>query len=255
MADIGYPMVAAIVLGSAALAAALAWLTRRLVHFDVLQRHHEVGGAVFLQLGVVFAVLLAFVFSEVWGEYNSAATAMDQECGALNGVVMLSMALPEPARRQLKPALANYVGQVLSSEFPSMLNRTPSGGAEDAFQTLWGAVARLPVQVGVDGATRAQLMSMLTTAHQNRDIRLFQMVRAVPPLLWLLLISFVIVLVGFLLCFGIEYVISHMVFTGLFAGFMAFILMLVQLLDFPFEGALHLTSGAFRETFQKIAAM
>jgi hypothetical protein len=255
MADTGYPMVAAIVLGSGVLAAVLAWLTRRLVQFDVLQRHHEVGGAVFLQLGVVFAVLLAFVFSEVWGEYNAAATAMDQECGALNGVVMLSMALPEPARQQMKPVLANYVGLVLSSEFPNMQSRASSAAAEDAFQALWVAVARLPMQTGIDGAVREQFLSLLATAHQNRDIRLYQMIRGVPPLLWLLLISFVVVLVGFLLCLGIEYVISHMVFTGLFAGFMAFILMLVQLLDFPFEGALHLSSGAFQETIQKIAAL
>jgi hypothetical protein len=255
MADIGYPMVAAIVFGSGALAGALAWLTRRLVRFDVLQRHHEVGSAVFLQLGVVFAVLLAFVFSEVWSEYNSAATAMDQECGALNGVVMLSVALPEPVRQQMKPALANYVGQVLSTEFPSMQNRTASKSTEAAFQALWVLTAGLPAQAGVDTAVSGQLISLLAMAHQHRDVRLFLMIRSVPPLLWLLLISFVVVLIGFLLCFGVEYVISQMLFTGIFAAFMAFILMLVQLLDFPFEGALRLPSGAFQETIQKIAAM
>ena len=255
MADIGYPMVAAVVLGSGALAAMLAWLIRRLVRFDVLRRHHEVGSAVFLQLGVVFAVLLAFVFSEVWSEYNAAATAMDQECGALNGVVMLSMALPEPARQQMKPALARYVEHVLASEFPSMQGRRSSVAAEDAFQALWVTAARLPAQPGISDAVRAQLMSLLATAHQNRDIRLYQMIRAVPPLLWVLLISFVAVLVGFLLCLGVEYILSQMLFTGIFAGFMAFILILVELLDYPFEGALRLQPGAFQETVQKITAM
>jgi hypothetical protein len=255
MADTGYPMVAAIVLGSGALAAALAWLTRQLVGFDVLRRHHEVGSAVFLQLGVVFAVLLAFVFSEVWSEYNSAATAMDHECGALNGVVMLSMALPEPVRQQMKPALANYVGQVLSVEFPSMLHRTPSPNAENAFQALWVLTAGLPKQTGVDAAVSGQLNALMATAHEYRDIRLFLMIRSVPLLLWLLLVSFVVVLVGFLLCFGVEYIISQMLFTGIFAAFMAFILMMVELLDFPFEGALRLPSNVFQETIHKIAAM
>lgn len=96
---------------------------------------------------------------------------------------------------------------------------------------------------------------MLAIAHENRDIRLFEMIRAVPPLLWVLLISFVVVLIGFLLCFGVEYVISQVVFTGLFAAGMAFILTLVQLLDFPFEGALRLSPDAFQETMQKIAGM
>ena len=60
-----YPQVAIVVLGAGVLGAAAAWLTRRCVHIDVLRRHHEVGSAVFLQIGVMFAVLLAFVFSLV----------------------------------------------------------------------------------------------------------------------------------------------------------------------------------------------
>jgi hypothetical protein len=255
MADIGYPMVAAIVLGSGALAAALAWVARRLVRIDVLKSHHEVGSAVFLQIGVVFAVMLAFVFSEVWSEYNSAQTAMDQECGALNGVVMLSAALPEPARQKIKPALITYVGQVLHAEFRSMLNRSASPAAEDAFQALWVTAATLPVQAAGEATIRAQIMSLLSTAHQNRDVRLFLMIRSVPPLLWLLLISFVTVLIGFLLCFGVDYIVSQMLFTGIFGSCMAFILVMVHLLDFPFEGALRLPSTAFAETIQKIAGM
>jgi len=255
MTDIGYPMVAVIVLGSGVLAGGFAWLARRLVPIDVLKSHHEVGSAVFLQIGVVFAVMLAFVFSEVWSEYNSAQSAMDQECGALNGIVMLSAALPEPARQTIKPALAAYVGQVLHAEFPSMLKRDVSPSAEDAFQALWMAAATLPAQTAIETTIRGQIMSLLNTAHQSRDIRLFLMIRSVPPLLWLLLISFVIVLIGFLLCFGVDYIVSQVLFTGIFGGCMAFILMMVQLLDFPFEGALRLPSTAFEQTIQKIAGM
>jgi len=47
----------------------------------------------FLQLGVVFAVLLAFVFSEAWGEYNEAAQAVDLEVSAMHGVAMISATL------------------------------------------------------------------------------------------------------------------------------------------------------------------
>ena len=141
----GYTMVAVVVLGSGVIAGALAWLTRRYVQIDVLRRHHEVGSAVFLQLGVVFAVLLAFVFSEVWTEYNQAAGAIDRECGALNGVAMLNVALPEPARQPMKAALAGYIGQVLTEEFPSMMRRQASAAAEAAFQTLWVTAAGVPV--------------------------------------------------------------------------------------------------------------
>src|SRR4029077_19234369 len=44
------------------------------------EHYHEVGYAVFLQLGVIFAVLLAFVFNGVWSDYNTASRAIDSEC-------------------------------------------------------------------------------------------------------------------------------------------------------------------------------
>src|SRR4051812_13443100 len=85
-----YPAVALIVFGSGLIAGALSWTTRKLVQIDAPRRHHEIGSAVFLQLGVVFAVLLAFVFSEVWSEYNTAANAINQECANLHGAAMLA---------------------------------------------------------------------------------------------------------------------------------------------------------------------
>jgi uncharacterized protein YjbI with pentapeptide repeats len=34
------------------------------------RRYHEVGNAVFLQLGVIFAVLLALAFNNFWSDYD-----------------------------------------------------------------------------------------------------------------------------------------------------------------------------------------
>jgi hypothetical protein len=255
MTDMGYREVAAIVLGSGIIAGMLAWLTRRFVHIDVLRRHHEVGSAVFLQLGVVFAVLLAFVFSEVWSDYNSAASAINQECGALNGAVMLSAALPATPRQQMKTLLGTYAGAVVAKEFPSMRDRRASDAAERGFQALWTGAAGLPAEQAHDLAIRNSILSLLTTAHQNRDIRLYQMASGVPGLIWLLLLAFVFILVGFLLCFGVEYIASQVAFTGVFATCLAFILLVVRLLDYPFEGVLRLPPSSYLDLVDKIAAL
>jgi phosphotransferase system glucose/maltose/N-acetylglucosamine-specific IIC component len=56
----------AIILVCTLLSGMVSALVHRRVHVDVRRRHQEVGTAIFLQLGVGFAVLLAFVFSKVW---------------------------------------------------------------------------------------------------------------------------------------------------------------------------------------------
>lgn len=254
MRDLGYPAVVAIVLGAGLVGACLAGLVRRLVRLEVLRHHHDVGSAVFLQLGVVFAVLLAFVFSEVWGEYNSAGLSIDQEASSLNGVVMLSHSLPAQARQRIGALMRSYLDDVVMHEFPDMRQRRSSNVAEDAFQALWSGVAGLPQQAD-GGAVVTRMDQLMAVAHQSRDMRIYEMSKSVPMLLWALLLVFAGVLIGFLLFGAVEYVLSQMLFTGVFAACLAFILLLVQLLDFPFEGPLRLDDGPYQETRGKIIAL
>jgi hypothetical protein len=250
-----YADVAVTVLGTGVIAGFMAWLTRCVVRIEVLRRHHEIGSAVFLQLGVIFAVLLAFVFSEVWNEYNLAANAIDQECGHLSGAAILSKELPEPMRHPLEISIRQYVTDVITTEWPTMLEERASPVASRSFQKLWAQAASLDVHETNTVAIRDQILNLLSQAHQNRSTRLFEMGLSVPNVLWVLLIGFAVVLVAFLFCFGIENIVSQVIFTALFAAGVAFVLVMVHLLDFPFEGALRLPPTTFQTTLQEIDAM
>jgi hypothetical protein len=65
-----------LVLLTAIVSVTVTSLVRRALGLDARRQHHEVGNPVYLQIGVVFAVLLAFVFNEVFGGYNAAAQAI-----------------------------------------------------------------------------------------------------------------------------------------------------------------------------------
>jgi amino acid transporter len=126
-----------------------------------------------------------------------------------------------------------------------------SDTAMDAFEALWQATARADA-IGQNAETRAQILSLLATAHEQREMRLFQMAQGVPTPLWVLLVLLSVVLVGFVAMAGIDSMASVMAFSGLFAGALASILVLVRLLDFPFEGALALSPVRFAETLQRL---
>src|SRR5262245_14873166 len=93
------------------------------------REHHEVGNPVYLQIGVVFAVLLAFVFNEVFGEYNAAAQAINGECGALHGAALLAHQLPDRHGRGVEEAILNYSKVVISDEWPALQHREASSNA------------------------------------------------------------------------------------------------------------------------------
>ena len=246
-----YTELGGLVLGTGLVAALICALLHRIVHHDTFRRYHEVGYAVFLQLGVIFAVLLAFVFNNVWSDYNVASQAIDSECASLHGIAILSDRLPSPARNAILDDLHAYLTTVLNREWPDMQRRNESQAAGARFQLLWQTVET--VDTGpADNQIRGQLLSLLAAAHQSRETRLFQMTQGVPGLVWSLLIIFVSGLIGCMLVFAAEASISKAVLVGVFTSSLTLALLTVHVLDFPFESALQLPSRDFNETLEKV---
>ena len=246
-----YVELAGLVVGTGLAAALICALLHRIVHHDRFRRYHEVGYAVFLQLGVIFAVLLAFVFNNVWSEYNVASQAVDSECASLHGIAILSDRLPSPARTAILADLHAYLTTVLDREWPDMQQRNESRAASDRFQLLWQTV-ETAVTDPADNQIRGQLLNLLAAAHQNRETRLFQMTQGVPGLVWSLLIIFAAGLVGCMLVFAAEASLSKAVLVGVFTSSLTLARLTVRMLDFPFESALQLSSRDFSETLEKV---
>jgi len=246
-----YPELGALVLGTGLVAAFICALLHRFVHRDMFRRYHEVGYAVFLQLGVIFAVLLAFVFNNVWSNYNVASQAIDSECGSLHGIAILSDRLRSPARDPILKDLRAYLTTVIDQEWADMQRRKESQAADTRFQLLWQTVET--VNTGpADDQIRDQLLSLLAAAHQSRETRLYQMTQGVPGLIWGLLIIFSSTLTGCMLVFAAEASTSKAILVGVFTSSLTLALLTVRVLDFPFESALQLSSRDFSETLKKV---
>src|SRR5215472_5961508 len=246
-----YAELGGLVLGTGIAAAFICTLLHRIVHRDTFRRYHEVGYAVFLQLGVIFAVLLAFVFNNVWSNYNVASQAIDSECGSLHGIAILSDRLPSPARDAILSDLRAYLTNILDREWSDMQRRNESQAADARFQLLWQTVETVNTDPA-DNQIRGQLLSLVAAAHQSRETRLFQMTQSVPGLIWSLLIMFASALIGCMLLFAAEESISKAVLVGVFTSSLTLALLTVHVLDFPFQSALQLSSRDFNVTLEKV---
>ena len=239
---------------SAAGAGVASWLVGQLFTVDARRRHHEVGAPVFQQIGVMFSVLLAFVFSEVWGEYRTAGLAINGECGALHVAAMLASALPNGEGQPVTRAIATYAKTVVNVEWPMMANRERSPQAAEALHTALRQAANLQDASPVTVAIQAEVVSLLAQAHSFRETRTFQLSQGMPPLMWFMLIAISLVLIGFVVCAGLENP-GHVLFAAIFTGSTVLVLVLVRMLDFPFEGALALPSTDFVKLLGEVSAL
>jgi hypothetical protein len=236
-------------------AAAATIAARRSLDIDIRKQHHEVGNPVYLQIGVVFAVLLAFVFNEVWGEYNVAAQAINGECGALHGTAILAHNLPDQQGQGVERAILNYAQTVISKEWAALARRDGSPEAIGAFEAVVAAAAHLNITRPGDAAVQSQMLALLAQAHAFRETRSFQAARGLPVVIWLVLSLYALVLVFFVLFAGVESLVGHLLFTVSFAVSVALVLILVRMLDYPFEGALALSNTDFVRTLEHVAAL
>jgi hypothetical protein len=249
-----YLTAALIVVISAAAAAVASYIVSRAVSLETRLDHHAVGSQVFLQLGVMFAVLLAFVFSEVWAEYNTADQAINGECGALHGAAMLANALPDAAGRPVNRAIIVYANAVVQKEWPLMAERQRSPEAAQDFRVAYDLAARLHSTQPSDVAIQGQMLALLSQAHGYRETRTFQVRRSLPMAMWIVLGALSAFLIACVLFAGIERP-GHMIFASAFTGCTVMVLVLVRLLDFPFEGALTLPNADFVKVLGEISDM
>lgn len=234
---------------------AAASFVRYVLHLDIRRRLHEVGHPVYLQIGVVFAVLLAFVFNGVWGEYNRAAQAINGECGALHGAAVLAHDLSDRQGQGIEQAILNYAEVVINVEWASLAQRKASPEAVSAFQAIVDNAGRLNTTRPADLTIQGQILSLLAQAHAFRESRIFQANQGLPVVIWIVLSFYALVLVAFVLFAGVESRIGHLLFSAIFSTSVALVLIVVRMLDYPFEGALTLSNSDFVKTIELVTML
>jgi hypothetical protein len=140
-------------------------------------------------------------------------------------------------------------------EWPLMEHQHRSADANAHFQSIINAVSHLDLARPADTTAASQIVSLVMQAHIQRETRIFQMTSGLPPAMWAVLILIAVVLIASVLFAGVESRLGHLVFAGGFTGCTVMVLVLVRMLDYPFEGALALPNADFLKIIQQISAL
>ena len=95
-------------------------MVRRLVpHLD-LARHNDVAGPLLGAVGVIYAVLLAFVVVIAWQAFNTAEATAQQEVSAASDLYRLTKTYKGPEATELRAELQHYAELMKADEWPAM---------------------------------------------------------------------------------------------------------------------------------------
>jgi Protein of unknown function (DUF4239) len=179
------------------LAMAAQVLLRRSVGLERLRTNNEVAGFKFAAVGVLYAVLLAFVVIVVWEKFAAADDKVSEEAGAMATIYRLADGMDKQIGDPLRDSLNAYLRTVVATEWPAMEHGRGSASVGQALHDIYASILTFAPADRRGGVLLSEILRQLDLVTQARRARLNAAAGIVPGVLWFVLFLGAVVTVGF----------------------------------------------------------
>lgn len=211
-------------------------LVRRSATLARLERHNLVAGYIYAVIGVVYAVLLAFIAIVVWEQHTRAETGVEKEADELADLYRDAQSFPEAVRSRMQSQISTYARQVVEKEWPAMANGEESPEAWEAYNQLWLIYHQFQPRNAHESAWYAESLRRLNALGDYRRDRLIANRSGLPEIMWVVLLGAGVITVGFSFFFGTENIWAQAFMVAALAATIALVLFVILALDKPFSG-------------------
>jgi len=234
-----------IIIACVAAAVAFLFLVTRASTAPARKESNDFTGAVVAVIGTTYAVILAFMLSGVWNQFQQAQANEEQEANSLVNVFRIAGQLRDPNADAIQKLCARYADNALNREWPAMVNAQmpPEGG--EMINQLWTLAGKVQAQAQPDAIAAYQLMEELRGLTQYRRIRAMQNREALPGILWAVLIAGGIITVAASCFFGVSNFRFHLLQVLVLSFLISLVLVAIADVDRPYQGALRVKPEGF----------
>jgi hypothetical protein len=215
---------------------------------EIRMEHNDLAGFILAVIGVIYAVLLAFVTIGVWERFQQAESRSYEEAGAL--AIIYRDADSFPQRQPLRGAVRTYTETVVADEWPKMKSGRQSDAADAQLEKVDRIVRTLPVKTQSEQDVHDQMLAALQTALSDRDVRLSEDATGINSIMWIVLMMGAIVTVGFTYLFGFRRNVMQQLMTGALGLLIGLVLFLAIALNYPYRGSIAVEPDAFHNALK-----
>ena len=227
-------------------------LVRRSVTLSTLESHNQVAGYIYSVVGVVYAVLLAFIAIVVWQQHTTVQTQVEQEANQLGDLYRNAQVFPAEVRARLQNQIRAYGRIVVEKEWPAMAKGETSADAWAAYNQLWRSYQQVDARNDHERLWYAKSVDQLDQLGDYRRLRLLSNRAAVPALMWVVLLATGIITIGFSFFFGTQNSSAQALMTAALSATIGFVLFLIWALNHPFAGLVRVEPAAFHQLWSII---
>ena len=234
-----WALIFVVVVAPTAIAVGFQVFVRRWVGVDRLELNNEVAGFMFAAVGVVYAVLLAFVVIAVWEKFSEGQTTVARESAAASALFHYAEGA-EPEAAKLHDRLADYLNLTIEKDWPAMAADTEDRDTTHALDALYRAAMALNRTGTRSTADMSEVFTQIDNLTLARRVRLHLSTGLVPDVIWIALFAGAGLTVFFSLFFGNRNELAQLAMTAKLSILLTSGLVVIISLDHPFSGPVHI---------------
>jgi hypothetical protein len=242
-----------VVVACVLVAVGLLTLVNRLVPTGLREEHNDVAGFIYAVVGVVYAVLLAFVVIAVWEDYEAARDTTVREADELAEIFFIAHQLPGPERSRLQELSRSYARVVVEEEWALMAEGRASPRAWETLDEIRGTVQGLEPLDGAGQVLYDEELDRVNALADARRERLLDAEVGLPAILWIVLVVGGLITVGFTYLFGLRSNVAHTLMVATLTAVLAMVLFTIGALEYPFSGTVRLQPLTFELVLERFA--
>ncbi len=217
-----------------------------------MEGHNDVCVPIFLNAGVLFAVLLGFMVVAEWESYDTAKGTAATEAAALVPLYRSTEALPKEPGDKMRELARDYVEQVIKDEWPKQAS---TGESSSAARRAVGGFYRAFGDGTINAEIKhdypficTELMTSINEVTNDRNKRSIEASESVPTVMWAAIMGGALVIIGMSFIIYMERPVPHMIMAGGLAALIGLLLYACLLLAHPFRGLIAVSPESFEKT-------
>jgi hypothetical protein len=244
-------LIVLITLVTAVLPVCVLRIVWRYVPPSVMKVHNDVAGFMFATIGVVYAVLLAFVVLVVWEEFNEAHDDVAVEGAEAVTLQRHLLVYPDEGRAvRLHAGYRKYVELVVRCEYPAQRRLEDCPSSRAALIEFWKETASIEPKSTREQMALDKLLSQLGELQKYRVMRQAATAQSVPTPVWAAVITGGVLTMGFTFLFGSENRWAQTIMTACLGAMVGITISVILILQYPFSGGVRLTAEGYEHVLE-----
>jgi Protein of unknown function (DUF4239) len=231
------------------------FLVRRRISLQHLRGNNEVAGFKFAVIGVLYAVLLAFVVIITWERFYDAEKALAAEAGSAATIYRLAGGLDEVSAAALRANLSAYLQSVLKDDWPAMAVGRSSLATTRVLSDLYDVIVQYRPSDLHGSDLQKDLLSEIDQMTRARRERLVMAEGTVPSAIWFVLFLGAALTISFTFFFGTQSVMAQSLMTGVLAAIIFSSVLVIVAIDRPYTGAIMVSKDSIRAVLEDLHSL